>query len=235
MDIKNPISREKIVDALHILSSLRISVSRSTLLTVSALILIFFIAFFIRLLPIRWGLELSEFDPYFQFRFAEKIVNDGYFDWVNWNDVQRWYPIGYEVNIGTKAFPGLPLTAATLYNILSGLGVPISLYNLCVLFPAIFGALACLAAFFLGRDVAGKTAGLLSAFFLALTPSHISRTSAGFFDDETVGIGAILLFAFLFLRALDQDRPQKHSIIYAIAAGLTIGYITSSWERLSIL
>ncbi|MCW4051898.1 MAG: hypothetical protein NWE78_01650 [Candidatus Bathyarchaeota archaeon] len=229
MDIKNPISREKIVDALHILSNLRISVSRSTLLTVSALILIFFIAFFIRLLPIRWGLELSEFDPYFQFRFAEKIVNDGYFDWVNWNDVQRWYPIGYEVNIGTKAFPGLPLTAATLYNILSGLGVPISLYNLCVLFPAIFGALACLAAFFLGRDVAGKTAGLLSAFFLALTPSHISRTSAGFFDDETVGIGAILLFAFLFLRALDQDRPQKHSIIYAIAAGLTIGYITASW------
>ena len=229
MDIKNPISRERIVDALHILSSLRISVSRSTLLTVSALILIFFIAFFIRLLPIRWGLELSEFDPYFQFRFAEKIVNDGYFDWVNWNDVQRWYPIGYEVNIGTKAFPGLPLTAATLYNILSGLGVPISLYNLCVLFPAIFGALACLAAFFLGRDVAGKTAGLLSAFFLALTPSHISRTSAGFFDDETVGIGAILLFAFLFLRALDQDRPQKYSIIYAIAAGLTIGYITASW------
>ncbi len=229
MDIRNLISREKIVDALHVLSNLRISVSRSTLLTVSALILIFFIAFFIRLLPIRWGLELSEFDPYFQFRFTEKIVNDGYFDWVNWYDSQRWYPIGYEVNIGTKAFPGLPLTAATLYNIVSGLGVPISLYNLCVLFPAIFGALACVAAFFLGKDVAGKTAGLLSAFFLALTPSHISRTSAGFFDDETVGIGAILLFAFLFLRALDQDRPQKHSIIYAITAGLTLGYITASW------
>ena len=229
MNIRNLISREKIVDVLHVLSSLRISVSRSTLLTVSALILIFFIAFFIRLLPIRWGLELSEFDPYFQFRFTEKIVNDGYFDWVNWYDSQRWYPIGYEVNIGAKAFPGLPLTAATLYNILSGLGVPISLYNLCVLFPAIFGALACVAAFFLGKDVAGKTAGLLSAFFLALTPSHISRTSAGFFDDETVGIGAILLFAFLFLRALDQDRPQKHSMIYAITAGLTLGYITASW------
>jgi len=229
LNIRNLISREKIVDVLHVLSSLRISVSRSTLLTVSALILIFFIAFFIRLLPIRWGLELSEFDPYFQFRFTEKIVNDGYFDWVNWYDSQRWYPIGYEVNIGAKAFPGLPLTAATLYNILSGLGVPISLYNLCVLFPAIFGALACVAAFFLGKDVAGKTAGLLSAFFLALTPSHISRTSAGFFDDETVGIGAILLFAFLFLRALDQDRPQKHSMIYAITAGLTLGYITASW------
>ncbi len=229
MDIRNLISREKVVDALHVLSSLRISVSRSTLLTISALILIFFIAFFIRLLPIRWGLELSEFDPYFQFRFTEKIVNDGYFDWANWNDSQRWYPIGYEINIGTKAFPGLPLTAATLYNILSGLGVPISLYNLCVLFPAVFGALACVAAFFLGKDVAGKTAGLLSAFFLALTPSHISRTSAGFFDDETVGIGAILLFAFLFLRALDQDRPQKHATIYAITAGLTLGYITASW------
>lgn len=229
MDLRKLIKWGRLVDGLHTLSNFRFSVSRSTLLTVSALTLIFFLAFFIRLLPIRWGLELSEFDPYFQYRFTEKIVNDGYFDWLNWNDINRWYPIGYEVNIGAKAFPGLPLTAATLYNILSALGVPISLYHFCILFPVIFGALACVMAFFLGKDLGGKTVGLLSAFFLALTPSHISRTSAGFFDDETVGIGAILLFAFLFLRALDQERPRNHSIIYAITAGLTLGYVTASW------
>ena len=229
MDLRSLITRQKIVDALHSLSNVRISISRSTLLTISALTLIFFIAFSIRLFPIRWGLELSEFDPYFQYQFTEKIVKDGYFGWFTWDtsESHRWYPL--ERPIATAAYPGLPLTAATLYNILSTLGVPISLYNLCIIFPAIFGALACLIAFFLGNDVGGRTVGLLSSFFLALNASHITRTSAGFFDDETVGIGAILLFAFLFLRALDKERPQKHAIIYAITAGLTLGYITASW------
>ncbi len=230
MDLRSLITRQKIVDALHGLSSIRISVSRFTLLTISALTLILFVAFSIRILPIRWGLELSEFDPYFQFRFSEYIVNNGYFGWLDWVDTQRWYPFGATVAGGAGAAnPGLPLTAATLYNILSVLGVPISLYHFCIIFPAIFGALACLAVFFLGNDIGGRSIGLLSAFFLALNASHISRTSAGFFDDETVGIGAILLFSFLFLRALDKERPLKHSAIYAAFAGMTISYLIISW------
>ncbi len=229
MGLRNLITRQKIVNAFHSLSNIRISVSRSTLLTLSAVTLIFFIAFSIRILPIRWGLELSEFDPYFQYQFTEKIVKDGYFDWLTWktSEAHRWYPL--ERSIGTAAFPGLPMTAATLYNVLAVLGVPISLYHLAIIFPAIFGALACLMAFILGNDVGGRAVGLFSAFFLALNSSHITRTSAGFFDDETVGIGAILLFAFLFLRALDSERPKKHSVIYAITAGLVVGYLTASW------
>lgn len=229
MKLRSLLTREKIADVPRHLSKVRFSVSRSTLLTFSAVTLIFFIAFSLRLFPVRWGLELSEFDPYFQFRFTEQIVKNGYFDWTNWHDGQRWYPLGYNVNIGTKAFPGLPLTAATLYNIVAMLGVPISLYHFTIIFPAVFGALACLIAYFLGTDIGGKAVGLFSAFFLALNPSHITRTAAGFFDDETVGIGAILLFAFLFLRALDKERPRKHSVIYAVTAGLTVGYLTASW------
>ncbi len=229
LDLKGLITRQKIMNALQRLANARISVSRTTLLTLFVLTLTFFLALSIRLLPIRWGLELSEFDPYFQYQFTEKIVKDGYFDWLTWDtsEAKRWYPL--ERSIGGAAFPGLPMTGATLYNILSILGVPMSLYHFTIIFPAIFGALACLMAFFLGKDIGGRAVGLLSAFFLALNPSHISRTSAGFFDDETVGIGAILLFTFLFLRALDKERPQKNSVIYAVAAGLTLGYITASW------
>jgi len=217
------------METLQSLSKLRMPVSRSTLLTVSALVLIFFIAFSIRLLPMRWGVELSEFDPYFHFQFTEKILDDGYLDWLSWTtaDANRWYPI--ERAIAPMSFPGLALTAATLHNVLSTLGVVISPYQFCVIFPAVFGALACIVAFFLGNDVGGKAVGLLSALFLALNPSHITRTAAGFFDDETIGITSILLFSFFFLRALDGERSKKHSTIYAIAAGLTLGYVTASW------
>lgn len=229
MDLRSLVTREKIMDAIKKLSNLRISISRSTLLVVSALTLILFIALSIRILPIRWGLELSEFDPYFQYQSTEKMVKDGYFSYLTWTtrEANRWYPL--DVNIASTALPGLPLTAATIYLTLSALGVPISLYDFCVIFPAIFGALACAMAYFLGNDVGGKTVGLFSALFLALNASHISRTSAGFFDDETIGIAAILLFAFLFLRALDENRSHKHSIAYSVMAGLTLGYVTASW------
>ena len=63
MDLRSLITRQKVANALQSLSKLRIPLSRTTLLTTSAVILIFFIALTIRLFPIRWGLELSEFDP----------------------------------------------------------------------------------------------------------------------------------------------------------------------------
>jgi dolichyl-diphosphooligosaccharide--protein glycosyltransferase len=229
LDLRSLITREKIANAVRSLTDVRIPVSRSSMLTFSALAIILVIALTIRLLPVRWGLELSEFDPYFQYSGAQKIFNDGYSGWLTWTtgEANRWYPI--DRSIAGMAYPGLHLTAAALYSVLYVLGVPISLYDFCVIFPAIFGTLACLVLFFLGKDVGGKTVGLFSAFFLALNASHISRTSAGFFDDETTGIGAIILFSFLFLRALDEKRPQKHSMMYGIAAGLTLGYLTASW------
>jgi dolichyl-diphosphooligosaccharide--protein glycosyltransferase len=229
LDLKGLITWRKLSDALKSLSSLRIHVSRSSLLTVSALAMIFVVALSVRLLPIRWGMELSEFDPYFQFQSTEKILKDGYLEWLTWTtgEAKRWYPL--EVAVGQQAYPGLHLTAAVLFGAVSALGVPVTLYDFCIIFPAVFGALACLALFFFANDVGGKAVGLFSAFFLALNASHISRTSAGFFDDETVGIGAILLFSFLFLRALDEKRPQRHSLAYAVTAGLVLGYLTASW------
>jgi dolichyl-diphosphooligosaccharide--protein glycosyltransferase len=229
LDLRSLVTREKIVNAIRSLSDIRFSVSRSSMLTFSALAIILVIALSIRLLPIRWGLELSEFDPYFQYQSTEKMFKDGYFGWLTWTtgEANRWYPI--EKSIAATAYPGLQLTAATLYSVIYALGVPITLYDFCIIFPAIFGTLACLVLFFFAKDVGGKTVGLFSAFFLALNASHISRTSAGFFDDETTGITAILLFSFLFLRSLDEKRPQKHSLMYAITAGLTLGYVTASW------
>ena len=71
--------------------------------------------------------------------------------------------------------------------------------------------------------------GLFSAFFLALSSPYISRTSLGFFDDETVGIFGILLFVFFFLRSIDPQRSIKSTITNAVIGGLSLGYLFSSW------
>jgi len=235
MRIKEILSKEHIVNGLKSLGKLRIKISHGSILTFSALLLILFVAFIIRIFPIKWEIQagsmhLSEFDPYFQYRFTEYIIKNGFISWVwpppGWIDTQRWYPGGISATAG---YPGLPFTAAIFYEIISALGVNIALMDFCALFPAIMGMLACLAIYFLGKDIGGKPIGLLSALFLALSPSYIQRTSLGFFDDETIGIFALIVFAFLFLRAIEENRPLSSSAKYAIGSGLALGYFCAGW------
>ena len=236
--IRKLFRKEKVSTALKSIGALRFRTSHSSLMHISLLVLILFIALMVRLLPIRWGFHLSEFDPHFQYRLTKHMVDNGFFAWTSWRDPMRWYPAGYPVY---SSYPGLPATAAFFYVIVSALGLSPSpmftsnpltvdpLFNFCVIFPVIMGALTCLVIYFLGRDIGGKEVGLFSAFFLALNSSYIGRTSLGFFDDETVGIFGILLFIFFFLRSIEPERSLRNGLTYAVAAGLSLGYLFASW------
>jgi dolichyl-diphosphooligosaccharide--protein glycosyltransferase len=235
MKVKEALSKENIVNALKSIGKLRIKISHGAIMTYSALILILFVAFAVRLFPMKWEIQaggnelhLSEFDPWFQYHFTQYLVNNanGYNSWVSWHDMQRWYPYGI---MGTTAYPGLPFTGAFIYNIISALGVNISLINFCALFSPVFGMLACLALYFLGKDLGGKSIGLIAALFLALDPTSIQRTALGFYDDETIGIFALILFLIVFLRAIEETRPVSSSVKYAVGAGLFLGFFCSGW------
>jgi len=241
MNFRKMFSREKVTEALRSIGAVRPKISHSSLMYFSLLSLILFLAFVVRLLPIRWGYYLSEFDPYYQYRLTKHMVENGFFgpnSWVYWHDNMSWYPYGRDIQ---WSFPGLPATAAFFYSILNALGIRIVLtsnlnplssdpiYNFCILFPVIMGTLTCLVMYFLGKDIGGKEVGLLSALFLALNGSFISRTALGFFDDETVGILGILLFIFFFLRSIEPERSIRSNVVYAVAAGLSLGYILASW------
>jgi len=230
MKIRRLFRREKIVNVLKRVGALRFRVSHSSLVLASLLFLILLLAFVIRILPMRWGTYLSEFDPYFQYNVSKYIVENGFFAWSSWHDYMRWWPYGHAVD---KSFPGLPFTAASLYIVSHALGLPITLLELCVVFPAIMAVLTCLVMYFLGKDFGGKEVGLFSALFLALNVSYIGRTSWGFFDDETIGIFGLLLSMFFFLRSIETERSLRGNMIYAIAAGLSLGYLFASWGAAS--
>jgi dolichyl-diphosphooligosaccharide--protein glycosyltransferase len=191
-----------------------------------ALSLILFSAAILRLLPLRWGFFISEFDPYQQYRMAEYIVNNGFKAWFSWHDNMTWYPWGRD--IPTTNYPGVAFTAALLYMFLQSLGVSITLYQLCVIFPVIMGVATCLAIYLLGREWS-KGAALFSALLLAFSTSHITRTSLGFFDDETIGIFTMLLAFMFYLKASSSLRSVRGSIIYALLTGLSLGYMGMGW------
>lgn len=206
--------------------SLRLKVSHDQILQVSILSVILLIAFGIRMLPVRWGLHLSEFDPYAHYRSAEYMVNNGFSAWSTWRDYKSWYPYGMPVY---SYYPGVAFTGASLYKIIQVLALPISLYEFAVILPPIMAALSCLMMYFWGKDTWGKTVGLLCALFLGLNSSYIGRTTIGWFDDESVGIFGLISFVFLFLRSLDEQRTWNSTMKYAVASGLALGYVFASW------
>ena len=225
------------MNGLKAFGRLRIQTGHASIICYSTLLLILFIAFTIRVLPIRWEIptgdvRLNEFDPYYQFSLTNKMVQDGLLspylenDGQGWINYQQWYPGGLDMS---RSLPALPMTAAVLYSIVSWLGVNVDLMAFCSIFPVIFGTLSCLIIYFVGKDMAGKSVGLFAALFLALAPSFLQRTALGFFDTEVLGIVGLLSFVLMFLRAIDGNRSLRSSLIYSLGAGAALAYFIGAW------
>ena len=75
----------------------------------------------------------------------------------------------------------------------------------------------------------GKPVGLLAALFLALEPTFLQRSNLGWFDTEVPGMLGLLLFIFLFLRAIEENRPLRSSLKYTFGAAAALAYFIMGW------
>ncbi|MEM3046092.1 MAG: STT3 domain-containing protein [Candidatus Bathyarchaeia archaeon] len=230
--LRSFVSREAVSNAFRRLRGAEGGLSGQDAVVWTTLLAIAVVAFVIRIQPINWGVYLYEFDPYLQYRVTQFILDNGFPAWFTWHDTQVWYrapalPNGRDMALTT--YPGLPLTAAAMYVVARLFGIPVRLWDLACFFPPILGAFACFLIYFLGKDIGGRQVGLFSALFFAVGPAWISRTFLGWFDDETVGIPALLLIFLFYLRSLEPEKPQWRSVGYAAAAGLSLGYLAASW------
>jgi dolichyl-diphosphooligosaccharide--protein glycosyltransferase len=227
------LSKEQVANGLKSFGKLRLKVNHSSILAISALILILFVAFTIRILPMRWEIpsgqiRLNEFDPYYQYSITKYMVTNGLFSpytdhWINY---QQWYPSGLDMS---RSLPALPMTAAALYQLISFLGINVDLMAFCSVLTVVLGTLSCLILYFIGKDMGGRAVGLFAALFLALAPSFLQRSSLGFFDTEIPGVLGLLLFILLFMRSLDQRRSLRGSLLYSVGAALALAYFISGW------
>ncbi|MGI0077887.1 MAG: STT3 domain-containing protein, partial [Nitrosopumilaceae archaeon] len=106
------------------------------LLIIGILIISFSMSFMVRSQAADYGFELNEFDPFFNYRATQFLVDNGLTAYFEWHDYRSWHPNGRDVSSNSQVM--LHITAATLYQIFGGGN---DLYTFTILFPVVFGSL----------------------------------------------------------------------------------------------
>jgi dolichyl-diphosphooligosaccharide--protein glycosyltransferase len=193
------------------------------LLIVGILAMSFSISVMVRSQAADYGFQLNEFDPFFNYRATQYLLDHGVNAYVHWHDTMSWYPSGRYVF--SNAQVPLHFTDAILYKIFGG---GMSLYDFTIIFPVVFGSLTVVIVFALVRVMGGTTAGLFASLFFALSPPIIVRGTIGWFKSEPLGLFYGLLGLYLFLSGL-KTKNRKIAAAKLVGAGgfLAIGF--ASW------
>jgi dolichyl-diphosphooligosaccharide---protein glycosyltransferase len=194
------------------------------LVIIGVLVLAFSTSFLIRSQPAQYGNELNEFDPFFNFRATEYIVENGFLEYFEWWDEKSW-PTRDGRNVSSTSQVMLHSTAAITYQIFGG---NYSLYDFTILFPAVIGSLTVVVMFALVRLFTGTFGGLIASLLFAVSLSIILRGTIGWFKSEPLGIFYGLLGLYLFLSAIKSEN-KKITALKIIFGGIIMTFAMASW------
>lgn len=178
---------------------------------------IFGLALWLRMLPARYDVLIG-IDPDYLARMAKYLVEHNLH--LPEVDYMRYAPTGYNPKnelVGIYYFP------AMIYLFISKI-IAIDFSKFVIAFPAVFGALLVIPLFFIGKELHSKAAGLFAAFFYTVSGSVIFRTSAGFFDKESLS-GFFMIFGlYFFIRSI-----RKNSMVSGTVAAISFAIASLVW------
>ncbi|MCJ7478676.1 MAG: glycosyltransferase family 39 protein, partial [Candidatus Nanohaloarchaeota archaeon QJJ-7] len=176
---------------------------------------VFAFALWIRMIPENGMQYLQALDPYMIARLSEAIVSEGQLPLI---DAWRYFPYltpTFQLNLGDIVIP------AYLYHLASPF---MDFMTWAQVYPALSGAMMVLAMYFIGKELFGKQAGILAAFFLATAPAVLHRSSAGWFEKEP--FAAFLMFTSIYFFTRAWKRKEWFS---GMAAGTALGIALTVW------
>ena len=88
------------------------------LLIIGILAMAFSVSMMIRFQGAEFGFELNEFDPYFNYRATEFLVENGPEAYYGWHDDMAWHPKGRDISGTSQSM--LHVTTAALYSAFGG-------------------------------------------------------------------------------------------------------------------
>ena len=193
------------------------------LLIIGILVLSFSLSFILRVSPLEYGFELTEYDPFFNYRATQFMIEDGLLAYLEWHDDLSWHPYGRDVSATSQVM--LHTTTAMLYQTF---GMGSSLYDFTIMFPVVVSSLTAIVIFVLVRTIGGTTAGLFASLFFAVSPIIIMRGSIGWFKSEPLGLFYGLLAVYLLISGIKSDKG-KVSVAKIVGAGILLAFGLASW------
>lgn len=192
------------------------------------------LALLLRLVPMRWGIYLNEFDPFYEYYVAEKLLKEGRGDvlkglawWFSWwfnrgeKDTLFWAPHGRDVRASSQL--GAPLFSAAIYSILRALGFNVDLYTVHAFIPAVGAATTSLFIYLLARELWGSSAGVISSILMTCSWPFIYRTNLGA-KHEGIAMPFLLLSLTLLIQA-----ARRGSMLRGFLAGVAMGFVVLAW------
>jgi dolichyl-diphosphooligosaccharide--protein glycosyltransferase len=189
-----------------------------------ALSIIIIGAIVVRLFPLLrgWDPTIKAFDPHIQIRAAEYILDKGYVAFLFWKDSTSWYPFGRLM--GTSMYVGVPIAITIVYKFLIFLGFNVTVDLAAYFVPVIFGTIGVYFTYLLAKETISARAGLIAALIMVAIPAYLSRSIAGFVDNESVGVLFTVMTFYYFMRALNRDSNKS-----AVMAGISMFLLGGSW------
>ena len=172
---------------------------------------------------VNWsGMYLTALDPYFYYRHANFIVENGYVPkhetLVYPNDPPDFSNSRFMVSV----------LMGSIGTVLKNFGF--TTYDIAMIYPGVFAAFSILIIYLLIRDLFADmrpynyAAGILAAFILMLNPAFAVKAIATNCEDDALGmfllISSFLLFAISF---------RRKSYIFSLLAGFSFLMLKLSW------
>jgi len=223
----------KILSSINLYRKAFLSLSIDRAAKYLVLFSIMIISLIVRLLPLRYGIYINEFDPYVQYYATNVIVDavekhglSGFLSFFTHHIDLTWQPEG--VDLGSKYHPGVPYTGAVFYFLLRGLGLNITTWEIAVFLPVLYGVISVFIIYLIGKIVKGEFVGLMAALFYAVAPSIISRSNLGWYDTDGIGMLYLLLSIYFLFVSLNSEKRIRRLLLSTLS-GIFAGLLGLTW------
>jgi dolichyl-diphosphooligosaccharide--protein glycosyltransferase len=160
---------------------------------------------------------ILDYDPWFWFRHAEEILQNNFMP-PKW-DLLSYYPPGRPSDYQL----GWSYTLAGFYVLVKTFLANLTFMKFSIYFIAIFSGLCAIPAYCVGRMVTNKWGGLITAFFVVITPTFLGVSMAGYPDSDAVDVFytfLAILTTFYAIKSFNGFKSRKtwFSIALALAS-----------------
>lgn len=167
---------------------------------------------------------LLDYDPWFWFRHAQEILNNGFLP-PKW-DIFSFFPPGRPVDYQL----GWSYTIAAFYKLSQYVMPSLTLMKFSIYWVAIFAGICAIPAYFVGKMVTNKWGGLVTALLALMSVTFIAVSMAGYPDSDAVDVFYTFLSILTTLYAIKQNPRSKKGIFAIALAVISYWLFAFNWN-----